>query len=103
MFPVWDNNAFGYPRWSINFILFRGDEVRGVGPGDDEHQISIEIPKKYRKHSLVVGKALVVHFGYIPQRRDGLKDGQLLPKYRRIAQKVCKDTVRKQEITVIPR
>ena len=91
MFPLWDNNAFGYSRWSINFILFKGDEVREVGPGDDEHQISIEIPRKHRKHSLVVGKALVVHFGYIPQRRDGLKDDNFLPRYRQIAQKVCQD------------
>ena len=76
------------------FILFEGDEVREVGPGDDEHQISLEILKKHKKHSLVTGKVLVAHFGYIPQRRNGLQDGNFIPKYRQIARKVCKDTTR---------
>lgn len=37
IFPVWNYNALKYDRWSINFFLFKGDEVRDVGPGDDEH------------------------------------------------------------------
>jgi hypothetical protein len=90
MFPIWDYNAFDYSRWSINFILFKGNEVQDVEPGDDEHQISIVIPKKYKKHSLAVGRALVVHYGYKPQRRNGLKDNSFIPEYRRLAEKVCK-------------
>jgi hypothetical protein len=93
VFPLWDYNAFKYSRWSINFFLFKGNEVRDVEPGDDEYQISIVIPKKYKKHTLVVGAALVVHFGYRPQRRSGLKDDDFVPDYRKLAQKVCDSTL----------
>ena len=93
VFPIWDYNALAYNRWSINFFLFKGDEVGDVGPGDDEHQISIVIPKKYKRHSLVVGTALVVHFGYIPQRNSGLKDSDFIPEYRDLAQEICNSTM----------
>jgi hypothetical protein len=93
VFPTWDFNALAYNRWSINFILFKGHEVQDVGPGDDEHQISIVIPQKYKKHCLVDGKALVVHFGYIPQRHDGLRDNDFISEYRNLSLKVCNDTL----------
>lgn len=93
VFPTWDLNAFGYHRWSINFFLFKGNEVQDVGPGDDEQQISVEIPKNQKKHSLVVGTALVAHFGYKPQRRSGLNDSAFLPDYQRIAEGVCASTL----------
>ena len=97
VFPIWDYNALAYNRWSINFFLFKGDEVRDVGPGDDEHQISITIPKKYRRHTLVVGSAIVVHFAYRPQRSSGLKDNDFIPEYRDLAQEICNSTRRIEE------
>ena len=36
---------------------------------DDEVVISIEIPKKYNKHTFSLGKALVSHFAYFTQRK----------------------------------
>lgn len=94
VFPLWDYNALGYNRWSINFFLFKGNDVQDVGPGDDEHQISIVIPKKLKKHTLVVGTALVVHFGYRSQRHSGLKDNDFVPAYLKLAQKICNNTLR---------
>ncbi|CAF4297606.1 unnamed protein product, partial [Rotaria magnacalcarata] len=62
------------------------NEVQDVGPGDDEHQISIVIQKKFKQHSLVVGRALFAYFGYKPQRFNDLQDVQFIPEYRRLSQ-----------------
>ncbi|CAF2823229.1 unnamed protein product [Rotaria sp. Silwood2] len=94
MFTYWDFNWRNeYPRWSINFILFQGKDVATVQPGDDEHQISIEIPKREKKHSIAVGKALVAHFAYMPQRRRGLtaaNKSYIIDMYANISQGVCR-------------
>lgn len=94
MFPHWDFNwKDAYPRWSINLILFQGQDVISVGPGDDEHQISIVIPKRRKKHSVAVGAALAVHFAYIPQRRNGMSgalETYFVEKYANISRAFCR-------------
>lgn len=96
MFSHWDFNwKNNYPRWSINLILFQGKDVANIRHGDDEMQISIQIPNSQRKHSIAVGRALVAHFAYWPQRNSltGTTETYLLQMYANIAQKVCSNII----------
>lgn len=93
IFSYWDFNWKDiYRRWSINLILFQGKDVFSVRPGDDEHQISIVIPQKYKRHSVAVGAALAVHFAYKPQRRNGMSGALetfFVEKYANISRTMC--------------
>lgn len=93
IFTVWDFDWNGqYPRWSINLFLFQGKDVTTVQPGDDEQQISVEIPKREKKRCIAVGGALAVHFAYGPQRHNGLnsaRETHLLEKYTNVSKRVC--------------
>ena len=74
-FGSWDFDAFdGYPRWSINTIIFKGGDLNKeeILP-DDEKSIAVLLPEVKQVHSGAVGKAIVVHLSYKPQRDDGLE------------------------------
>ncbi len=75
-FGTWDFNAFdGYPRWSINTILFKGSDLnREDILADDEKSIAMLLPEAKQVHCGAVGKAIVVHLSYKPQRVDGLEE-----------------------------
>jgi hypothetical protein len=83
-FLKWDFHQGGYERWSINFILFKGEylkQLKSRFPSiEDEVAISSEIPKIYDSHSYSLGSALVVHFSYFSQY-GYLKNTMLLQKY----------------------
>lgn len=97
IFSHWDFNwKDEYPRWSINLILFEGKDVSSVGPGDDENQISVDIPKAKKKHSVAVGAALAVHFAYTPQRNKSLSgetEAYFIAKYGAIAKKISQCSI----------
>jgi len=74
-FGTWDFNAFdGYPRWSINTFIFKGSDLNKEEIlADDEKSIAVLLPEIKKVHSGAVGKAIVVHLSYKPQRVDGLE------------------------------
>jgi hypothetical protein len=82
-FGLWDFHSSEYTRWSINFILFKGNYVKNVNSiaMSDEHVISIEIPKLHNKHAYALGSALVSHFSYMKQY-DYLSKTDILNKYK---------------------
>jgi hypothetical protein len=62
-------------RISINFIVMRGsdvvdhmDLVTGHPKGDDEQQLTVEMPRILKRSVLVESHAIVSHFSYGPQR-----------------------------------
>jgi len=99
IFNQWDFNWKNqYPRWSINLILFQGKDVRDVTPGDDEHQISIVIPSKQKRHSIAVGAAVAVHFAYIPQRNSGMvgaREAYFVGRYANLSRTFCVSSTKK--------
>jgi hypothetical protein len=82
-FGLWDFHSLDYTRWSINFILFKGNYVKNLSsvPGSDEHSISIEIPKEHKKHAYALGSSLVSHFSYNNQH-EYLSKTNILNKYK---------------------
>ncbi|KAF3405532.1 hypothetical protein DPV78_002528 [Talaromyces pinophilus] len=69
---IW--NMRGY-RLSINFIVMHGSDVldymdiiTGHPQGDDEHQLTVEMPRLLRRPVLVESQSIVSHFSYGPQR-----------------------------------
>ena len=74
-FGTWDFNAFNYPRWSINAIMFKGSDLCKENLGtDDEVDITQVLPQRKGKRNGAVGSALVVHLAYHTQRNAGLLD-----------------------------
>lgn len=62
-------------RLSINFIIMQGadvldymDMITGHPQGDDEHQLTVEMPRVLNRPVLVESQAIVSHFSYGPQR-----------------------------------
>ena len=86
-FGVWDFNAFGYARWSINAIMFKGSDLCNENLGtDDEVDITQVLPQRKGKRSGAVGSALVVHLAYHTQRSAGLLDRvDLVEQYAALA------------------
>ena len=83
-FKLWDFHAFGYRRWSINTILFKGSDLNAeVISADDEQSISEDLPRQKNRHCGAVGQALVVHLAYYPQRNGGADN--LLPLFEQLA------------------
>lgn len=83
-FKLWDFHAFGYQRWSINTIMFRGDDLNAESiSGDDEQSISVDLPQELGQHCGAVGQALVVHLAYNPQRNADIDN--LLPHFEQLA------------------
>ena len=88
-FNLWDFHSANYSRWSINFFLTRGKYVNKIRQwfpdfDDDEKLISETIPRNKKKHVYALGKAVVAHFSYSPQR-DYLEGTNLLAKYKDLA------------------
>jgi hypothetical protein len=90
-FGLWDFHSLNYTRWSINFILFKGNYVKNLSsvPGSDEHSISIEIPKEHKKHAYALGSSLVSHFSYNNQH-EYLSKTNILNKYKVLVNHILK-------------
>jgi len=87
-FNLWDFHAFGYSRWSINTILFKGNDLyREDILKDDELSIAALLPESKGKHCGAIGSAIVVHLAYGPQRAAGLEQQtRVMELYEKLAQ-----------------
>jgi hypothetical protein len=66
-FDTWD---YDYERLSINFFAMRGKDIMDVFPfpqQDDEDYLTVVRPKEVRRHVVVDGTGLAVHFAFMPQ------------------------------------
>lgn len=73
----------GMTRFSINAVLWFGDEMRkfgGVVPGDDEEFLSCIYPTRRGVSNAWNGDAIVAHFAFFTQREQ-LDKAQILEKY----------------------
>lgn len=73
----------GMTRFSINSILWFGDEMRkfkGEVPGDDEEFLSCIYPTKHGMANAWNGDALVAHFAFFTQREE-LDNMGILDRY----------------------
>jgi hypothetical protein len=70
-FSIWDFNSVGYhERVRINFIIFWGKNANKLAESKaftDETYLSINMPKKLKKHTISLGSTLVTHFSYYVQ------------------------------------
>lgn len=93
------NKHFGYTRWRINMIIFRGADfdvhkynmssTTGTYPGDDEDFITRILPQQLKVHSAAVSGALAVHFSFYPQRGGLENNTDLLQQYANLANEHC--------------
>ncbi|KAK0611383.1 hypothetical protein B0T14DRAFT_530259 [Immersiella caudata] len=93
-FKIWD---YQYDRVSINFFGIRGGDIMDVYPfpkGDDEGYLTVDRPRELRRHVVVAGEGLAVHFAFGPQYKahdkKGLADTDLFSRYQAYADEmVC--------------
>ncbi|KAI9893080.1 MAG: hypothetical protein M1814_000627 [Vezdaea aestivalis] len=103
-FKIWET---GYTRLSINLIVFRGEDIldNGLVPAQDEEYLTVELPKKLRRHVAVDGQAMAAHYSFGPQvahehggwgKKDtGLGYTDIMERYRSFAeQTACKGPTR---------
>jgi len=81
-----------YRRWSINFFAFMAsdfgnEEIKEIMQShDDEKTLSKEMPERIKRHAGSCGPGIVAHFGYAPQRGNGLlAKTKVLDSYRQLA------------------
>ncbi|KAG2498632.1 hypothetical protein HYH03_003379 [Edaphochlamys debaryana] len=97
---LWDfNRHFGYTRWRINMIMFKGATIDvhvynmsstvGTYPGDDEDFITRILPQQLNRTSAAVSEALAVHFSFFMQRAGLENSTDLLDRYALLAEKTC--------------
>ena len=82
----------GMTRFSINAILWFGDEMRkfnGVVPGDDEEFMSCIYPTKEGKSNAWNGDVIMSHFAFFTQREQ-LDKQNILEQYGYILDKIWK-------------
>lgn len=81
-------------RVSINFFGIRSEYLRDVfgacGP-DDEHDLTVTIPKALGRGHLLVQPAVVAHLAFWRQRVTGLDQGHLLGLYGDLASRWLQD------------
>ena len=93
-FDTWD---YQYERLSINFFAIRGSDILDVFPfpeSDDEKYLTVVRSKQLKRHVVVDGTGLAVHFAFNPQRRahngQALAWTDALDRYRAYAEEnVC--------------
>lgn len=76
----------GMTRFSINAVLWFGDEMRkfgGIVPGDDEEFLSCIYPTRQGMSNAWNGDAIVAHFAFFTQRGQ-LDKANILEKYGKI-------------------
>ncbi|KAI9672502.1 MAG: hypothetical protein M1817_003268 [Caeruleum heppii] len=91
-FPLWD---YQYERLSINLIAIWGDDIvqNRPFPEDDERFLTVDLPKRLGRHSIVDGNAISAHYSFRHQIRHGrgLDWTDVLDRYRAYAEEmVCR-------------
>jgi hypothetical protein len=92
-YDLWD---YHYDRLSINFICVMGDDIRSAMPmpEGDEVYLTQNVTRMQRRHAVMEGSGLAVHFGFGIQVNSnnwhGIHDTDALDRYRAFAdEKVC--------------
>ena len=92
-YDLWD---YHYDRLSINFICVMGDDIQSVMPmpEGDEVYLTQNVTRMQRRHAVMEGSGLAVHFGFGIQVNannwHGIHDTDALDRYRAFAdEKVC--------------
>ncbi|KAL9057975.1 MAG: hypothetical protein Q9206_002113 [Seirophora lacunosa] len=91
-FGIWD---YQYERLSINMIAIWGDDIVDnlPFPEDDEQFLTVDLPKRLGRHSVMNGHAIASHYCFNAQRIDdkGLEWTDILSRYQLYAEEnVCK-------------
>ncbi len=79
-------------RFSINFCAWFGADLgifEGRVEGDDEYFLACGMPAHLNRRNAVCGRSLVSHFAFWPQR-EALEQRNLLERYHRHAEMVCR-------------
>ncbi|KIW01525.1 uncharacterized protein PV09_07003 [Verruconis gallopava] len=88
-FHRWDYN---YQRMGIQMIAMMGDDINRAKPivnRDDEYYFSEFMPSVTKRHGVVDGRALAVHYSFAPQK-EGMHTTDLLERYRAFAmENIC--------------
>lgn len=94
-FDMWHMH---YDRLSINFLAFRGDDIKAHPvSGSDEHYLTVTLPLRLRRPVVIEGQGLAVHFGFHRQvyghggvKGRALNDTDLILRYKKYAEEfVC--------------
>lgn len=81
----------GMTRFSINAVLWFGDEMRkfgGIVPGDDEDFLSCIYPTRQGMSNAWNGDAIVAHFAFFTQREQ-LDSWCILERYGEMCSRYC--------------
>lgn len=98
---VSEDTVIAMSRFSINCVAWQGElfaEFTGAVVGDDEEEISINIPARVNRPNLLYGNAVVAHFAFYPQR-EHLDRTNLLDLYR--AELHAKDWIDKDALSLV--
>ena len=92
-YDLWD---YHYDRISINFILITGEDVLKAMPieDDDEGYLTTKATRAMKRHAVMEGTGLAIHFGFgaqvIAHDWHGIHDTDALDRYRAFAdERVC--------------
>ncbi|KAI1365622.1 hypothetical protein F5Y08DRAFT_327953 [Xylaria arbuscula] len=92
-----------YIRYNLNFVALWGHDIKNILPigGDDEQEITSNIPKRLQRPFVVDTRAVVSHLSFWPQH-EGIRKTDLLDRWRAVANElVC--AVDDQKIPFDPR
>ena len=96
------SQPMGMTRFSINCILWFGDEMRkfkGVVPGDDEEFLSCIYPTRQGLANCINGDVIISHFAFFTQR-EKLDKANILERYGDYLKQEWKNDVRMWRIYV---
>lgn len=75
-----------YRRYNLNFIAVWGSDIAAALPiaGDDEQDITVDIPLRTHRPFLIDTRAVVGHLSFFPQH-EGVRETDLLDRWRAFA------------------
>ncbi|CRG82739.1 hypothetical protein PISL3812_00084 [Talaromyces islandicus] len=98
---TWDMRG---SRISINFMAIRGIDILNNAmklTGDDEHILTVELPKQLNRAVLVETTSVVAHFAFGPQKN--LIKTDILERYHNYAaERICPNSILEPETVLAP-
>ena len=85
------HTPINYTRVSINCVSWFGKDIANIYNeilGDEEQNISVEIPKKYNKPCLIVNYPICAHFAFCTQRPYLENNTNILSEYKKQAENI---------------
>lgn len=104
-FDIWD---YKFQRLSINFLAIRGRDVIDAFPfptWDDEEYLTVMRPKELRRHVMMDGTGIALHYAFGAQYKahnlHGIYDTDLLARYRSYANEmICTTPIHANDTSV---